>query len=113
VIHDGASVTPTITGRLPLRMKSTHGHLTRVACAAARASSRIRGSGSSTAPSAYNLSELPADLPASPLVPPERITGFRWASRRKSMVATSGAASTARALSRPSTGVSSASPRIV
>ena len=31
------------------------------------------------APSAYNLPDLPAGLPESPLMPPARITGFRWA----------------------------------
>jgi hypothetical protein len=30
------------------------------------------------APSAYNLPELPAGLPESPLVPPTEVTGFRW-----------------------------------
>jgi L-alanine-DL-glutamate epimerase-like enolase superfamily enzyme len=31
------------------------------------------------APSAYNLSDLPAGLPVSPLAPPAGVTGFRWA----------------------------------
>jgi L-alanine-DL-glutamate epimerase-like enolase superfamily enzyme len=31
------------------------------------------------APSAYNLPELPPDLPQSPLAPPTGVTGFRWA----------------------------------
>jgi L-alanine-DL-glutamate epimerase-like enolase superfamily enzyme len=30
------------------------------------------------APSAYNLPELPAGLPASPLTPPSGVVGFRW-----------------------------------
>ena len=31
------------------------------------------------APSAYNLTDLPAGLPESPLTPPTGMTGFRWA----------------------------------
>jgi L-alanine-DL-glutamate epimerase-like enolase superfamily enzyme len=31
------------------------------------------------APSAYNLPDLPPGLPASPLEPPNGVTGFRWA----------------------------------
>jgi L-alanine-DL-glutamate epimerase-like enolase superfamily enzyme len=31
------------------------------------------------APSAYNLPDLPPDLPPSPLQPPTGVTGFRWA----------------------------------
>jgi L-alanine-DL-glutamate epimerase-like enolase superfamily enzyme len=30
------------------------------------------------APSAYNMPDLPGGLPRSPLMPPERVTGFRW-----------------------------------
>jgi L-alanine-DL-glutamate epimerase-like enolase superfamily enzyme len=30
------------------------------------------------APSAYNLPDLPAGLPQSPLTPPARVAGFRW-----------------------------------
>jgi hypothetical protein len=31
------------------------------------------------APSAYNMPELPAELPHSPLTRPDAVTGFRWA----------------------------------